>query len=62
MPARAYLRFGRGRHPAGLNYGDCMSYAVPEVAHEPPLAIGNDFPHTDLEVGDGIVGSWQARG
>lgn len=59
---RAYLRFGRGRHPAALNYGDCMSYAVAEVTHEPLLAIGNDFPQTDLEFGDGIVGYWPARG
>ncbi len=55
---RAYLRFGRGRHPAGLNFGDCMSYAVAHVAHEPLLAIGDDFPQTDLEFGDGIVGHW----
>ena len=55
---RAYLRFGRGRHPAGLNFGDCMSYAVAQLAHEPLLAIGEDFPQTDLEFGDGIVGYW----
>lgn len=55
---RAYLRFGRGRHPAGLNLGDCMSYATAQLAHEPLLAIGNDFPQTDLEFGDGIVGYW----
>lgn len=55
---QAYLRFGRGRHPAGLNYGDCMSYAVAAVARDPLLAVGNDFPLTDLEFGDGIVGYW----
>ena len=55
---RAYLRFGRGRHPAGLNLGDCMSYATAKLAHEPLLAIGSDFPQTDLEFGDGIVGYW----
>ena len=53
---RAYLRFGRSRHPAGLNLGDCMSYAVAQLAHEPLLAIGDGFPQTDLEFGDGIVG------
>ncbi|WP_195165976.1 PIN domain-containing protein [Mycobacteroides abscessus] len=57
---RAYLHFGRGRHPAGLNFGDCMSYATAELAHEPLLAIGDDFPQTDLEFGDGIVGYWPA--
>lgn len=55
---RAYLRFGRGRHPAGLNYGDCISYASAQVAQEPLLAIGADFPQTDLEFRDGIVGYW----
>ena len=55
---RAYLRFGRGRHPAGLNFGDCMSYAVAHVAHEPLLAIGNDFAQTELEFAEGIIGYW----
>ena len=55
---RAYLRFGRSRHSAGLNLGDCMSYATAQLAHEPLLAIGDDFPQTDLEFGDGIVGYW----
>lgn len=55
---RAYLRFGRGRHPAGLNLGDCMSYATARIAHQPLLAIGKDFPQTDLEFGDGVVGYW----
>jgi ribonuclease VapC len=55
---RAYLRFGRGNHPASLNFGDCMSYAAAQIAHEPLLAIGNDFPQTELEFGEGIVGYW----
>jgi len=55
---RAYLHYGRGRHRAGLNFGDCMSYATAELAHEPLLAVGDDFPQTDLEFGDGIVGYW----
>lgn len=55
---RAYLHFGRARHPAGLNFGDCMSYATALLAHEPLLAIGDAFPQTDLEFGDGIIGYW----
>lgn len=58
---RAYLRFGRARHPAGLNLGDCMSYATALLAHEPLLAVGDYFPKTDLEFGDGIVGYWPPR-
>lgn len=44
----AFLRFGRGRHPAGLNFGDCMSYAVASVAGLPLLFIGEDFSKTDI--------------
>jgi ribonuclease VapC len=43
-----YLRFGKGRHPAALNLGDTISYAVAKVAGEPLLCIGKDFPRTDL--------------
>lgn len=45
----AFERFGKGRHPAGLNFGDCLSYAVARTAGQPLLFIGNDFIHTDLE-------------
>ncbi len=55
---RAYLRFGKGRHPAGLNFGDCMTYAAADLAQDPLLAIGDDFPQTDLEFSHGIVGYW----
>jgi ribonuclease VapC len=56
---RAYLRYGKGRHPAALNFGDCLTYAAAELAHEPLLAIGNDFPQTDLQFAQGgIVGYW----
>jgi len=48
--ADAYARFGRGRHPASLNFGDCLAYAVAKLAGEPLLAIGRDFPRTDLEI------------
>jgi ribonuclease VapC len=46
----AYDRFGKGTgHPAGLNYGDCFSYALAKQTGEPLLFKGNDFIHTDLE-------------
>ena len=44
----AFLRFGRGRHPAALNFGDCMSYAVASVAGLPLLFTGGDFAQTDI--------------
>ena len=44
----AFLRFGRGRHPAALNFGDCMSYAVASVAGMPLLFTGEDFRRTDI--------------
>ena len=46
----AYLRFGRGNHPARLNFGDCLSYAVSRVAAQPLLFIGDDFAKTDVAV------------
>lgn len=46
--SEAFLRYGRKRHPAGLNYGDCMSYAVAAVAGMPLLYTGNDFARTDI--------------
>jgi len=45
----AYLRYGKGRHPAALNFGDCMSYATASLAAQPLLFVGNDFPQTDIE-------------
>lgn len=44
----AWLRFGKGRHPAALNFGDCLSYATASLAGEPLLCVGEDFPKTDL--------------
>jgi ribonuclease VapC len=44
----AYSRFGKGRHPAALNFGDCCTYAVASVAGEPLLCTGGDFARTDL--------------
>jgi len=46
----AYDRFGRGRHAARLNFGDCMAYAVARLADEPLLCTGGDFAKTDLEL------------
>jgi ribonuclease VapC len=46
----AWLRYGKGRHPAALNFGDCLAYAASVVAGEPLLAVGNDFPQTDCEL------------
>ncbi|MCC7054876.1 MAG: type II toxin-antitoxin system VapC family toxin [Gemmatimonadaceae bacterium] len=43
----AWLRYGKGRHPAALNFGDCLSYAMSVVAGEPLLCVGDDFPQTD---------------
>jgi ribonuclease VapC len=44
----AFGRYGRGRHPAGLNFGDCLTYAVAALAAEPLLYVGDDFGATDL--------------
>lgn len=45
---RAWRRFGKGRHPAGLNYGDCFSYALAFTRAEPLLYKGGDFSKTDI--------------
>lgn len=44
----AFRRFGRGRHPAALNFGDCLSYATAKLADRPLLFVGDDFSDTDL--------------
>ena len=44
----AFLRFGKGRHPARLNVGDCFTYATAKVARMPVLYAGNDFALTDI--------------
>jgi len=46
---RAWRRFGKGRHPAGLNFGDCFSYALSALTQEPLLFKGDDFSRTDIE-------------
>jgi len=47
--AAAYARWGRGVHPAGLNFGDCFSYEVAKEHSCPLLYVGEDFAKTDLE-------------
>ncbi len=44
----AFRRFGKGRHPACLNFGDCASYALAELSGEPLLFKGDDFSRTDV--------------
>lgn len=46
----AAARFGKGRHPAGLNFGDCFSYALAIATGEPLLFVGDDFGRTDVMV------------
>jgi ribonuclease VapC len=46
----AFRRFGKGRHPAGLNFGDCCTYALAEERGLPILCVGGDFRRTDLPV------------
>ena len=46
----AFQRFGKGRHSAKLNLGDCCTYATARIAREPLLCVGNDFSQTDLPV------------
>jgi ribonuclease VapC len=53
LAARAmsgWRRYGKGRHPAGLNFGDCFTYALAERTGHPVLCTGDDFPMTDIAV------------
>jgi ribonuclease VapC len=45
----AFDRFGKGRHPAGLNFGDCFAYACARHLGQPLMFKGGDFPQTDIE-------------
>ena len=49
VAGEAFIRYGKSRHPAALNLGDCMSYATASLAGEPLLYVGNDFSQTDIE-------------
>ena len=44
----AFLRFGRGRHKAALNFGDCLAYAAADAANDSLLFVGDDFALTDI--------------
>jgi ribonuclease VapC len=46
--SEAFARFGRGRHKASLNFGDCLAYAAAAVARDALLFVGDDFRHTDI--------------
>jgi ribonuclease VapC len=46
----AFTVYGKGRHKAALNFGDCMSYAVARLADQPLLCTGSDFARTDIEL------------
>ena len=50
LARHAYRQFGKGRHAAGLNYGDCFAYALSLSAGEPLLFKGDDFSKTDVSV------------
>jgi ribonuclease VapC len=49
LARQAFVLFGKGRHKAGLNFGDCFSYALARAYREPLLFKGGDFGHTDME-------------
>jgi ribonuclease VapC len=48
LARQAFLDFGTGRHPAGLNFGDCFCYALAKITGEPLLFKGEDFKQTDI--------------
>lgn len=50
LAREGFRRFGKGRHPAGLNLGDCFSYALARALDEPLLFKGDDFPLTDVKL------------
>lgn len=45
----AFRRFGRGRHPAALNFGDCLAYATAKTSRDTLLYVGGDFSQTDIK-------------
>ena len=56
LARQAYLDFGKGRHKAGLNLGDCFAYALAKEMDEPLLFKGDDFCHTDIEAAEDLRG------
>ena len=49
LARKGWLSYGKGRHPAGLNIGDCCSYGLAKYSGEPILFVGDDFQRTDLQ-------------
>jgi ribonuclease VapC len=49
MASRGFVRFGKGRHPASLNFGDCFVYGLAADLRLPVVCLGDDFPQTDLD-------------
>lgn len=49
LARQGFQKFGKGRHPAGLNYGDCFSYALARSLEQPLLFKGGDFSQTDVD-------------
>ncbi|HXM30333.1 MAG TPA: type II toxin-antitoxin system VapC family toxin [Chthoniobacterales bacterium] len=49
MARQAFRQYGKGRHPAALNFGDCFSYALAQATGFPLLFKGNDFTKTDIQ-------------
>ena len=50
LAAQAYGRYGKGRHAARLDFGDCLAYATARLSGQPLLCVGDDFSQTDLEL------------
>ncbi len=50
LALNAFQRYGKGRHKAALNFGDCLTYAVAHHAARPLVCVGDDFAQTDLDV------------
>lgn len=50
LARKGWLTYGKGRHPAGLNIGDCCAYALAKYSGEAILFLGDDFQQTDLQV------------
>jgi ribonuclease VapC len=56
LARQAFLDFGKGRHPAQLNFGDCLAYALAKATGEPLLFKGMDFSKTDIRKAEGLTG------
>ena len=56
LALQAYAQFGKGRHPAGLNMGDCFAYACAKAHNAALLFKGEDFPKTDIPLPEGQPG------